>query len=133
MRLAEDRPSQEGGMNQNISNPGLTLRLPHPPSSAHWMEWRSCPECQPSTTGGTGHTSLAASKRRRWEKSPQAEAIYLIPEESAGQRLWEGLENQTVSKHQQEETRENTKGPYQSTSHTREFSTVECGSRGILT
>ena len=43
-------PLRREGMNQNTPNPGLTLRWQHPSSSTHWMEWRSCPECQTSTT-----------------------------------------------------------------------------------
>ena len=35
------------------------------------------PECQPSTTSGTGHPGLAAGKGWRWEKLPSAEGIML--------------------------------------------------------
>ena len=66
---------QEGGMNQISPNYGLALRWPHPCSLP--IEWgsRGCPECQPSTTGDTGHPGLAVGKRRRWKKLPLAVAL----------------------------------------------------------
>ena len=43
MRLAGDRSSHDGEMNQNTPNPGLTLKFPNPPFFAYLMKWRGCP------------------------------------------------------------------------------------------
>ena len=64
-------------MNQNTPNPGLALGWPifvlYPLNGVVEV----VPECQPSTTGGTGLPDLAVGKRRRWEKSSSAEGIML--------------------------------------------------------
>ena len=49
-------------------------------------------ECQPSTTGGTGHPSQAAGKGWRWEKSPSAEGIMLNSWEERMTKTQEGTE-----------------------------------------
>ena len=89
-------PVKKWGMNQNIPNPGLTLRWPHSSSSTHWMGWRSCHQISTFDMSGTGHW-VWMTARDVDEKTTLTEVICLIPEESAAQRLKEGLESEQTS------------------------------------
>ena len=91
-------------MNQNTPNSGLTLRLPildlHPLNGVveaiprmstfdHEWYWTPRSGCRQ----GTEMREVTTSR-----------GTMLNPEESVGQKLWEGLENQTDSRNKQEET-----------------------------
>ena len=94
-------------MNQNTPNPGVALKWSHPCSLPIEWDSRGCPECQPSTMGGTGHPSLAAGKGRRWEVLPPSRGVMI---NSRGERMTKALERtealqQTPSNNQVGETR----------------------------
>ena len=69
MRLAEDRRQPGGRDELEYPKPWISLQVAT--STALYPlngVMRLSPECQPSTTGGTGHPYLAVGKGRRWEK-----------------------------------------------------------------
>ena len=84
--------ARSGVMNQNIPNPGLTLRWFHPP---HPYPLNGVKGLSPNANLRTRvvlNTQVWQSTRVRDGRSHLLlKALCLIPEQSAGQRLWEGL------------------------------------------
>ena len=113
------------------SKPRGNSQVALPPLFSHWMVWRGFSRMSTFDHGRYWTPGLVVDKGRRWEKSPLSEALCLIPEESVGQSLWEGLENQTDFRHRQDENGGIMQGSGHST--LREFSTSECCSREFLT
>ena len=111
-------PARREGMNQNTPNPRVTLRRPILRSST--IEWgvEAVPRMLTfynrwywTPRSGCPHSW------RRWSSHLLAEALCLISEKSAGQKLWEELENQTNSRYRQNDTRRIKQGSCHSNSH----------------
>ena len=102
---------RRGGTNQNIPNPRLALRWPHPCSLP--IEWgsRGCPRM--STFNHEWYLTPRSGCRQRTEMGEAAilaVALWLTPEESAWQRLWRGQRkhNRLLSKLGQRNQKEQT-------------------------
>ena len=95
--------ARRGGMKTNTQKYELTLRWTNPTLFTHWMEWRGCPSNFNLRSRVVLDTQVWLQTRDEDERSHLlAEALCLIPDETAEQRPWEGLERRTDIRNNQE-------------------------------
>ena len=82
---------RRGGMNQNTPNPGLALRWPHPCSlPIEWSRWGCPPNVNLRPRVVLDAQVWLPARDGDGICCPLQMALWLTPEESAGQRLWRG-------------------------------------------
>ena len=122
------------GMNQNIPNPGLALKWPHPCSLP--IEWDS--RCSPPNVNLRPRVVLDTqvwlpARDGDGRSHSRVETFRLIPEGSAEQRLWKRLENETDLGVSRLKLERSSRAHATLIPTPREFSTFECGYRESLT
>ena len=90
-------------MKTNTPKYELTFRWTNATLFTHWMEWRGCHSNFNLQSRVVLDTQVWLQTRDQDERSHLlAEALWLIPEESAEQRPWEGLERWADIRNNQE-------------------------------